>query len=190
MNKTGYYLYFLLMLIVSCHSSNPKKTIDPSAGIPDTNRSANDQLLVYIDNVANRFADSQLSTDQLKKVTDSFALYLPIMLVEQGRNVPDTVVSVTFHNESDARQRNRIYISLPRAIGTQLTFKALTNRFGPLDPEPPLFREHKAPPPVHIDLRKHSSGRKTGLYLLISAAHFPEAAKNQIVSIELVYSKE
>ncbi|WP_316833840.1 hypothetical protein [Pedobacter nutrimenti] len=190
MKKTIFYLFSLIILLaVSCHSSAPKENTAVGSRNPATDKTTSDQLIAYIDTVANRFADGQLKEEKLKALTDSFAVYFPVMLDQQGKTVSDTVVSVKLHNHNYSKQSDRIYISLPIAIGKQLTFKSLTNHFGPLEPEPPLFRTHKNPPPVSIDLKKHLGNKKAGLFLQVSAAHFPEEAENQIVYIEIVKSK-
>jgi hypothetical protein len=190
MKKTIFYLFSLIvLLVVSCHSSAPKENTAVGSGNPAKDKTLSDQLIAFVDTAANRFADGQLKEEKLKALTDSFAVYFPVMLDQQGKAAPDTVVSVKLHNHNDSMQSDRVYISLPIAIGKQLTFKSLTNHFGPLGPEPPLFRAHKSPPPVSIDLKKHLGNKTAGLFLQISAAHFPEEAENQIVYIEIVKSK-
>ncbi|HWW38692.1 hypothetical protein [Pedobacter sp.] len=190
MKKTIFYLFSLIvLLVVSCHSSTPKENIAVGSRNQATDKTLSDQLITFIDTAANRFADGRLSEEKLKVLADSFAVYFPIMLDQQGKAVPDTVVYVKLHDRNYSKQSDRIYISLPIAMGKQLTFKSLTNHFGPLGAEPPLFRAHKSPPPVSIDLKKHLGNKTAGLFLQISAAHFPEEAENQMVYIEIVKSK-
>lgn len=190
MKKTIFYLFSsIILLVVSCHSSAPKENMAVGSRNPVKDKTLSDQLIAFVDTTANCFADGRLSGGKLKALTDSFAVYFPVMLDQQDKTVPDTVVYVKLHNHNYSKQSDRVYISLPIAIGKQLTFKSLTNHFGPPGAEPPLFRAHKSPPPVSIDLKKHLGNKTAGLFLQVSAAHFPEEAENQIVYIEIVKSK-
>ncbi|PTS95903.1 hypothetical protein DBR11_20305 [Pedobacter sp. HMWF019] len=185
----NFLLIFIIVQFFACHSSTPKENIAVGSRNQATDKTLSDQLITFVDTAANRFADGRLNEEKLKVLTDSFAVYFPIMLDQQGMAVPDTVVYVKLHDHNYSKQSDRIYISLPIAIGKQLTFKSLTKHFGPLGVEPPLFRAHKSPPPVSIDLKKHLGNKTAGLFLQVSAAHFPEEEENQVVYIEIIKSK-
>jgi len=182
----NFLLLFIIVQFFACHSSAPKESIAVSSGNSGSDKTLSDQLITFVDTTANCFADGRLSGEKLKALTDSFAVYFPVMLDQQGKTVPDTVVYVKLDNHNYSKQSDRVYISLPTAIGKQLTFKSLTKHFGPLGAEPPLFRAHKSPLPVSIDLKKHLGNKTAGIFLQICAAHFPEEGENQIVYIEIV----
>ncbi len=135
----NFLLLFIIVQFFACHSSAPKESIAVSSGNSGSDKTLSDQLITFIDTAANCFADGRLSEEKLKVLADSFAVYFPIMLDQQGKAVPDTVVYVKLHDRNYSKQSDRIYISLPIAIGKQLTFKSLTNHFGPLGAEPSLF---------------------------------------------------
>lgn len=185
--KNGMY-GLLLALTVACSPERPPKTADVSK-VPEPAKNFDEHLIAYIDSAARRIADPGFNQAQFVALTDSFTRYFPVRVYKEGQNTSDSTVMVTMHKSKDALEDDVVTVTLPRVLGDKLDFKSLTGHFGPLDPEPAFFREHENPPPIGLNLKKHFKPAIDGLSLLISAACFPEAKENQIVSVQVLKSK-
>ncbi|SHG41571.1 hypothetical protein [Pedobacter caeni] len=186
LNNSLYGLMF--SLAIACTPSTPPKSAEElkSSEVPKT---VNDHLIAYIDSAASRITRANFNDQHFHALTDSFTRYFPISVYKPGQKVTDSTVFVTMDKSNDPLQDDVITVTLPRPLGMELSFKALTEHFGPLDPDPPLFRQHENPPPVSLSLKKHFNPAAKGVSLSISAAHFYEEAQNQIVSVKIVKSK-
>lgn len=182
-------LYGLLCSFgLACSPSPPPKAVE-EAKTTEKVKPLNDHLIAYIDSASRRMNDSGFDSLQFVALTDSFMHYFPISVYKPGQKMNDSTVLVMMHKSNGPLEDDVLTVTLPRTLGTRLDFKTITDHFGPLDPEPALFRQHKNPPPVSLSLKKHFNPPVNGLSLSISAAHFPEAANNQIVSVQVLKSK-
>lgn len=186
LNNSLYGLMF--SLAIACSPSTPPKSVEEQTATKEP-KTVNDHLIAYVDSAASRITRENFNDRQFHVLTDSFTRYFPISVYKPGQKVTDSTVLVTMDKSNDPLQDDVITVTLPRTLGMRLGFKDLTNHFGPLDPEPPLFREHENPPPVSLSLKKNFNPASKGVSLSIGAAHFPEEAQNQIVSVKIVKSK-
>ncbi|MBB6499894.1 hypothetical protein [Pedobacter cryoconitis] len=184
-------LGFILCMSMTYACTQPKISGSNDKQKPElVKRSADDQLIIYLDSIASKFADQKFNAGKLKLLTDSFSRYFPLKYDQSGQSVVDSVISVDLRQSNDINQQDEVSLSLPYAIGSKLSFKKITAYFGPVTPRDPMVPPGKMPLPAIIDLKNHFKNRHLPLSLNITASDYPEAQTNQIVYIRIVKSKE
>jgi len=184
LNKTVFlsYVTLIIFVVAGCSSENKRKRISNNENV----KAVNEHLVGFIDLVAGKLAHGGLADGELVTLTDSFSRYFPIVIYREGDSVPEHTVMVTRNRSLSAGEPERISLSLPEAIGSNLSLKLLTDHFGPLAPEGLLAREHETPFPFTIALKSHLKLPEENMSMHIAASDYPEAKNNQIKSIELI----
>ena len=180
-----------LLPVAGCTASHTQgvstDTVQSPAKSAVLTKSVNQQLLTYVDSIAFGLNRSGFTEDRFKKLTDSFSRFFPLIIPKSEKDAPENTVFAYFQPFTKAQQRDVVSLSLPYSIGFNLSYKTIIAHFGPLEPEGPLFREHKSPPPIKIDLKSHLGGEQPVVSLYVRSAYFPdETEQNQIVDISIV----
>ena len=180
-----------LLPVTGCMESHTqglsKEAVPLPAKSTEITKSVNQQLLTYVDSIAFGLNRSGFTEDRFKKLTDSFSRFFPLIIPKSEKDAPENTVFAYFQSSTNVHQADVVSLSLPYSIGFNLSYKTIIAHFGPLEPEGPLFREHKSPPPIKIDLKSHLGGKQPIVSLYVRSAYFPdETEQNQIVDISIV----
>jgi len=173
---------------IESHTQGLSKEAVPSpAKSTEITKSVNQQLLTYVDSIAFGLNRSGFTEDRFVKLTDSFSRFFPLIIPKSEKDAHENTVFAHFQSSTKAQQSNVVSLSLPYSIGFNLSYKTIIAHFGPLEQEGPLFREHKIPPPIKIDLKSHLGAKQHVVSLYVRSAYYPdETEQNQIVDISIV----
>lgn len=181
-----------LLPFVGCMES-PTQVLSKEVARADTavstanTKSVNQQLLTYVDSIAYGLNNSAFTEDRFKKLTDSFSRFFPLIIPKSEKDSSENTVFAYKLPVTNTNRREVILLTLPYSIGFTLTYKTIISHFGPLEKESALFREHKSPPPIMIDLASHFKQRRSPVSLYVRSAYFPdETEQNQIVNIMII----